>query len=366
MASEAQALMALPIIEEQALTTLPTIADFVRSNPIPPKLAEIKDINLLYSAIALGHVVEVKVLPHLCEESIDDATFGRNTRIFNTLKKQEGVVLVPYKEDALENFFTLTFKVILNLSAKAPFDDTQIVSGVATDSHAAITCGALSLAYVSKPYDINSLLTASFHSFQKYGLPAFFSADAVRISISDIVPTYDVFARKNVVSPFHQTQSPFLTVQSPVPFEPPQNVGLLSLPEKTNIQPKSEWQTQGRRRHIVGASAEPPKSVLADSYNGKRLEENGWIMNFADFWKNGESGDRTNGRVVPPNERFRKFTRKVKMSHDTLKGKDPNDTDFLEYMKDELGDHFADWSKYNWSEIDLNVPFPENPPMKSS
>lgn len=357
MASEAQALTAVPIIE-----------DFARQNPIPEKLAGIPGINLLFAALAMHHAVEVKIISAVSDVGIDDAELGRNVRLLNTLKKLKGIVFVPYHEELLENGFTISFKVVLDLLSKPPFDDTQIVSGVAEDSHAAIICAALAQVYAGKPYDLNTLLIGSFHEFQKYGLPAFISADAVRISISGMVtePIYDVFARQSVVSPFRPAQSPFLTAPSPVPFETPLKMDV-PVSGETTIQSKPEWQKQGRRRHIVGASTEPPVSVRADSYNGKRPDGgNGWIMRFPDFWKSGETGDRTNGKVVPPNERFRMFTRKVKSDHETLKGKDPLDPDFVQYMKKELGDHFTEWIKYDWSKMDLHQPFPENPPMKSS
>ena len=356
--------------DAQALTAVPTIEDFASQNPIPAKLTSIEGINVLFAALALKHVVEVKLIPNASDDGIDDASLGRCSRLLIILKKQKGIVFAPYHETNLENGFNISFKVVLDLSSKPLFDETQIVSGVADDSHAAIVCAALAQVYVDKPYDLNTLLIVSFHEFQKFGLPAFISADAVRISISGIVsehPIFDVFARQNVVSPFRPAQSPFLTAPSPVPFETTVKMDNVPMIEEAKIQSKPEWQIQGRRRHIVGASAEPPASVLADSYNGKRPEGgSAWIMRFSDFWKNGESGDRTNGRVVQPNERFRLFTRKVRTSHETLKGKDPNDPAFLDYMKNELGVHYADWSKYNWSEIDLNLPFPENPPMKSS
>jgi hypothetical protein len=151
-----------------------------------------------------------------------------------------------------------------------------------------------------------------------------------------------------------------------VPFEPPaQNIGIQQEEPKEQKSP-SEWQVQGRRRHIYGAAANPPSSVLTDSYNGKRQEGGGWIMKFSEFWKSGETGERTYGKVIPPLERYRRYTNQVQRTHESLKGTDPFDPSFLDYMKKELGEHFAEWSKYDWSKIDLRNPFPENPPLRSS
>jgi len=324
-----------------ALMALATLPDFIAQYPPSENLTIFGDSKFLtHAATVLGHIVQVIIRP-TSEEHDDDAVIGANVKNLRRLKKL-GMTISPYDEEKAIYGFELTFKIILNQSIKVDFEVAEITGPFENDSHAAVIVVALALAYTGKPYDTDSIILSATKECQKHGIPGLIYHDAVRVSISALVPTYDAFGR-NVVSPF----PPRSVAPSPVPYLDAIKIGLPS----PKIQPAQP--AQAAESTLPAESASILSQVSKNdgytkvSYQKDRKPGMGKICKFDEYFANGVAKGLTDGTIVSAYSKF------VAENHQVFKGATVKDDKgsfidvelyrgFREEMKKRLGDFNRD------------------------
>jgi len=330
-----------------------TIQEFVKKNPLNTEevLEEFEITSTpINAAIALGHDIVFDVT--YSSTPIEDHTqIGKNvTGIMklNTFCDAKGI---PFFFDMAKVVFGVKITFSIWLKEKSmPFSSSikEILDMFAEQSHNVVALVALTLAYDNIEISRFSILERAF-DYQSYGLPPVISSKSVILT--------------KALNPTVQTFTP-----SPIP-------SLVQIPEDIGVQndpsEDGQYRHQGRLRHqryLYGTGA-PPVSVEA-IYNDKPPEKppvrvQSWVR----FNANGEKGIEINGEktVIPLTDRYRRYLSFVMTNHPTAKGKKVDDPEVIAFMREELGNHFTDWNRYDWTRIVLNQPFPdENPPMKSA
>ena len=348
------------------METVPVFIGKIQYNSLFDIFEESK--YLAHAANVLGHTVQVIINPNSTEgEEQDDALLGMRFRRIRNLKSLSSLQINPFDEDKAVNYgFVSTFKVILNHS-RVPFDTTEIVASFHEDSHQSVIVVALARAYAGLPYDADSNILSATKDFQKHAIPPLFYYNAVRVSTSGMVLTYDPYQSRNVVSPFQQMRS---VAPSPVPVIPEydEDHDDTEESESESEENPNPWTTQGRRgRHFVaehvpvptspkipprqfyGAGSAPDSVPPNSTYNEQPLVggKGKYPKKFSLFWEQGETG--INGKRVPENDRLRLYTGYLLSRLFTGKGAD--NAEVIAYMKTKLEDHFDEWNKINWTKI---------------
>jgi len=356
----------------------PTIHDFASKLPKTDNDDEI----VIVASKAMEATITIKVQGKKNPDVSDAAIVGRNVQGFLNMKAlcERNKLPSPMAEitEVIGGFDTI---IEIWLRPYTPPFPTDFLKDFHQDSSEAVILTAITLALKKEPLTKEAIILKAF-SLHKYGIPPVLSADAVRLQRPVFTdPIYDAFAR-HVVSPFQRNP----TTPSPVHFRDavmqnmcggaaPSPIQYLQIPEDIRVPNDTtedgQFQRPGRRRHqrYLYGSGEPPISVEA-IYNDKDEKQPIRVRSWVKFNADGGKGiENSNGEkiVIPLNERFRRFTGFVMAHHLPVKGKKIDDPEVIDFMRQELGNHFGDWNKFDWSKINLFQPFPaENPPMKSA
>jgi hypothetical protein len=357
-----------------------TIQQYVEQNPLVTEYNfDGFGINpmLFEMAINLEHEIRFKI-SYTSNQIENHTQIGKNVTDVMKLKALCDGKKIPFNFDMAKVVFEFKITFSIWLKEKSmPFSSSikDILDMFAEQSHNVVTFVALALAYDNIEICRSSILDRAFN-YQLYGLPPLRSYESVILTKALNPPI-------QVLTPFNPNFSceAISPIPSLVPEDGPEDIRVHHEPSEDgpedirvqhNPSEDGQYQYPGRRRHqryIYGAGL-PPVSVDA-IYNDKPIEKQPFrVQSWGVFNSNGEKGIvNFNGEktVIPLNERFRRFTSFVMTNHPPVRGKRIDDQEVIAFMRNELGNHFGDWNKFDWSKINLSYPFPaENPPMKSA